>query len=312
MTNAMAQSISRTIDPASRQRERSILFAGLSDMAIILAALIAAVWGNSLMMAAEALRGLLLVIMEMLLLVLLRRIHRGRTHGFDYGAGKLEQFGNLAIGTAMGLGGLWVGGTAAFRWWNPPEQATAGLSFAVLVGVVNVVQNGMALVGLWRAGRDGTSLIMVGQVRTRLAKLISSVIVFAALCINALLGDKVGGLLAEVLGSGFVALIMLQLAVEMWRHALPSLLDRTLDESRQQAINRVLAQHFDGYDELQSVRSRLSGNMALVEVVLGFEPQRPIGEIQIVIDRVAKDVGDLIPGALVSIIPVALQHHRAA
>jgi len=298
---------SKKIDALALRRERSIMFAGLSDMVVIVAALVAALWGNSLMMAAEALRGQLLVAMEMLLLILLRRIHRGRTHGFDYGAGKLEQFGNLAIGTAMGLGGLWVGAAAAYRWWNPPQQVALGLGFAVLVGVVNVAQNGVAFAGLWRASRDGTSLIMIGQVRTRLAKLISSGIVCAALFVNAALGGSFWGLLAEVLGSGFVALVMLQLAVEMWRQALPSLLDHTLDEARQRSINRVLVQHFEGYDELLAVRSRLSGNTALVEVVLGFQPQRLIGDIQLVVDHVAKDVGDLIPGAFVSIIPVASQ-----
>lgn len=41
------------------------------------------------------------------------------------------------------------------------------------------------------------------------------------------------------------------------------------------------------------------------EVVLGFQPQRLIGDIQVVVDHVSKDVGDLIPGAFVSIIPVA-------
>lgn len=303
----MSRDSSKKIDALALRRERSIMFAGLSDMVVIVAALVAALWGNSLMMAAEALRGQLLVAMEMLLLILLRRIHRGRTHGFDYGAGKLEQFGNLAIGTAMGLGGLWVGAAAAYRWWNPPQQVALGLGFAVLVGVVNVAQNGVAFAGLWRASRDGTSLIMIGQVRTRLAKLISSGIVCAALFVNVGLGGSVWGLLAEVLGSGFVALVMLQLAVEMWRQALPSLLDHTLDEARQRSINRVLVQHFEGYDELLAVRSRLSGNTALVEVVLGFQPQRLIGDIQVVVDHVAKDVGDLIPGAFVSIIPVASQ-----
>jgi hypothetical protein len=42
-----------------------------------------------------------------------------------------------------------------------------------------------------------------------------------------------------------------------------------------------------------------------VEVVLGFRSQHPIGDIQVVVDHVSKDVGDLIPGAFVSIIPVA-------
>lgn len=301
----MPSALSSAIDPAALKRERSMLFAGLSDVAIIVAAFAAAVWGNSLMMAAEGLRGALLVLLEMVLLVLLRRIHRGRIHNFDYGAGKLEQFANLGIGAAMGLGGVWVGITAAYRWWHPPEQATLGLGFAALVGAVNLVQNGLALMALWRAGRDGTSLIMIGQVRTRLAKLISSGIVFVALCVNAALGPGQWGLLADVLGSAFVALVMIQLAVAMARQALPSLLDRTLDEAQQSSINRALARHFDAYDDLLSVSSRLSGNTAVIEVKLGFEPMRSIGEIQRVVDRVAKEISDLIPGALVSVIPVA-------
>lgn len=303
----MPAASSSDLDPAALKRERSMLLAGLSDIAIIAAAFAAAAWGNSLMMAAEGLRGALLVALEMVLLVLLRRIHRGWTHNFDYGAGKLEQFANLGIGAAMGLGGLWIGITAAYRWWNPPEQAVLGLGFAVLVGAVNLLQNGLALMALWRAGRDGTSLIMIGQVRTRLAKLISSGIVFVALCVNAVLEGSRWGLLADVLGSAFVALVMIQLALSMARQALPSLLDRTLDEAQQGSINRVLARHFDAYDELLTVRSRLSGNTAMIEVMLGFEPMRPIGEIQSVVDRVAQEVGDLIPGALVSVIPVARQ-----
>lgn len=282
-----------------------MLLAGLSDVVIICLALVAAIWGNSLMMAAETLRGALLVALEMVLLVLLRRIHRGRTQQFDYGAGKLEQFANLGIGTAMGLAGAWVAVSAAYRWWNPPAHASGGLIFAVAIGALNLVQNGLALWGLWRAGQDGTSLIINGQIRTRLTKLASSGIVFVALCVNATLGSGVWGRIAEVAGSAFVAIVMLELAVSMWRQALPSLLDRTLDEGRQSAINQVLAAHFEGYDDLIAVRSRLSGKTAFVEVVLGFDPKLTIGEVQSWADRMTADIGELIPEASVAIIPTA-------
>jgi divalent metal cation (Fe/Co/Zn/Cd) transporter len=282
-----------------------MLLAGLSDMVIIVAAAGVGIWANSLMIEAEALRGTLLVALEMVLLLLLRQIHRGRTHTFDYGAGKLEQFANLSIGIAMALGGLWVGGTAAYRWWHPPEQAGLGLVFAAAVGVANVLQNGLAFWALWRAGRDGASVIMLGQVRTRLAKLISSSLVLGALLVNALIGDGPIGVAAEVLGSAFVALVMLELAVSMWRQALPSLLDRTLEEGQQNLINQALISHFDAYDDLVAVRSRVSGNTPLVEVVLGFAGHRQIGEIQLVVDKVKHDVQGLIGGAVVTVTPIA-------
>ncbi|HWA78797.1 MAG TPA: cation transporter, partial [Acetobacteraceae bacterium] len=281
--------------------------AGAFDMIILIGMFVTAFWANSLIMGAEGLRGLLLILFELIVLLLLRRIHRGRTHSFDYGPGKLEQFANFTIGTAMGLGGLWVAATAAYRWWNPPEQVRLGLEFAGAVAAINVMENAATLWLLWRSGRDGSSIIILGQVRTRTAKLICSVIVLCALAVNALFADQPIGSAAEVMGSGFVALVMFLLAASMWRRALPSLLDRTLEESQQQMINRALVSHFDAYDGLVSVRSRLSGNTPLVEVVLGFTEERKIGEIQRVVDNVAKEVRRYIPGSLVTVVPTALK-----
>jgi divalent metal cation (Fe/Co/Zn/Cd) transporter len=293
------------IGAAARQRERSMLLAGSSDLVLIVAAFVVGIWANSLMIGAEALRGLLLFTLELVLLLLLRRIHRGHVHAFDYGAGKLEQFANLGIGAAMGLGGLWVAGTAAYRWWHPPDQAGLGLDFAAAVGVVNVAQNAWAFRVLSRAGRDGASVIMVGQIRTRLAKFLSSTLVLSALCVNAVFGDGPIGVTAEVLGSGFVALVMVELAVSMWRRALPSLLDRTLEETQQGLINQALVSFFDDYDEFVRVRSRISGNTPLVEIILGFAEHRQIGEIQNVVDKISDAIRTLIPASIVTVIPVA-------
>ena len=289
----------------ARARERSILVATLLDLGMLGPYIIVGLWANSLTMLAEALRGGLLIVLEFSLFVLLRRIHRGRTHGFDYGAGKIEQFANLGIGLAMGLGGLWVAGGAAYRWWNPPDQPTMGLAVAAVLGLANVFQNGVAFLGVWRAGRDGSSVIMVGQIRARLAKLISSSVVVIAMAVNAMFGGGMIGVLAEVLGSAFVSLVMLELAVSMWRQSLPSLLDRTLTEGQQELINRSLASHFEAYDELVAVRSRLSGNTPIVEIVLGFAPHRTVGDVQRVVDRVSADVRELIGGSVVVIVPVA-------
>lgn len=282
-----------------------MLVAALSDSGILVMYLIAGFWANSLTILAEWLRGTLLLILEVVLLFLLRRIHRGRIEAYDYGSGKIEQFANLSIGVVMGLAGLWVGGTAAYRWWYPPEQASAGLVFCAVAGALNVVVNGAAFWVLWRAGRDGTSVIMLGQIRTRLTKLISSAVVLLALMVNALFGDSRIGIAAEVLGSAFVSLVMLELAVSMWRNSLPSLLDATLAEAQQERINRALARHFDAYDDLVAVRSRLSGRTPIIEITLGFAGRREMAEVQQVVGRLSAEVEALIPGARVLVIPVA-------
>ncbi|WP_142235707.1 cation diffusion facilitator family transporter [Allostella humosa] len=277
----------------------------LTDGCMVASLVAAAIWSNSLIALAESMRGTLIVLLEIVLLLVMRRIHRGRTQSYDYGAGKLEQFVNFSVGLVMGLAGLWVAASAAYRWWHPADQAGLGLAFAVVVGLVNLVQNGLIFWGLWRAGRDGRSVIMIGQIRARIAKVISSCLVLTALAVNAIFGDGPVGTAADVAGSAFVSLVMLQLAVSMCRSALPSLLDRTLAESQQELINRSLIQHFDAYDDLVAVRSRLSGNVPIVEIVLGFRPDRQMGEIQRVVDGVAAEIRELIPDSAITVVPVA-------
>lgn len=291
------------LDSASKARERSMLLGAISDFVLGLLFLAAALWANSLMMMAEVVRGYLLLMLELILLVLLRRIQRGAFHDLDYGAGKLEQFANAGLGTAMGLAGVSVAVAASYRWWYPPEQVELGLVASVVLSTVNLVQNALVLRALWRAGADGSSVIITGQVRTRLAKLISSGIVLLALLTNALFAGSMVGLIAEVAGSVFVALVMVQLAVAMWRQALPSLLDLALAERQQAEINRALITKFDAYDTFIGVRSRLSGNTAYVDIELGFLPIRTMADIQIAMDDIAAEVARLLPGAHVTVIP---------
>ena len=60
-----------------------MLFAGLSDLAVIIAAALIAVWANSLMIGAEALRGTLLLSLEMVLLGLLTLLLSLTAYGYE-------------------------------------------------------------------------------------------------------------------------------------------------------------------------------------------------------------------------------------
>ncbi|WP_376096344.1 cation transporter [Roseomonas sp. CCTCC AB2023176] len=291
-----------SIGPDAAARERSIVLALGSDCVMLVAIVAAALRANSLTMLAETLRGALLMALEFLLLILMRRIHRGRVHRFDYGIAKLEQFGNRVTGTAMGLAGVWVAVGAFDTWGNPSEHPGPGLVFAAAVGAANLVQNGLAFLGLWRAGRDLAH--HGGQIRSRLTKTVSSALVPVLLVVQAVVGDSPVVVAAAVIGAAFVSVVTIELAVTMWRRSLPSLLDRTLDEESQAAINRVLAQRFHAYESLVSVRSRTIGDTPVVEVAPGFAPERTMGSVQGVVEEVRADVTALIPGAEVRVTPV--------
>lgn len=279
------------------------------DVGIIGPMLVAGLWANSLTLLGEYLRAGLLTALEIYLFSTLRRIHRRRFGAYDYGAGKLEQFGNLLVGGAMLLAAAWILGSALFRLTNPPSQPAFGIAAAAAVALVNFGINAVALVAVGRAGRDGTSIILTGQIRSRISKFVASALATAAIAVNAVWGAEGPGPLGDVADSVLVVVVvvtMVALGAGLWRDALPPLLDRSLDETRQVAINQVLARHFRAYDALGAIRSRVLGREAIVKVTLGFAAGRSIGEIRGVADAIAEDIRALSTGALVTVTPVTV------
>jgi divalent metal cation (Fe/Co/Zn/Cd) transporter len=290
----------------ARERERALLIGLLLDLLVFFPYLAIAIWSNSLTLIGEIIRGGLLILLEVYLMVLMRRIHRSRVSGYEYGTGNLEQFGNLAVGVAMIGAALWMVASIALRWAEPVEHADGGLLLGIGMTVLNLGMNLGALRSVWKAGRDGTSIILNGQIRSRLSKTISSAVVVVAAATNALAAGHWIGTMADLVGAAFVVCVMVSLGVELCRKALPPLVDQTLDEGLQVSINRVLASRFDDFDALGRVRSRQVGGGAVVEVHLGFAASRSLGEVQSVADEISAEIRRLIPGAEVVAVPFAV------
>lgn len=295
---------------AAMARERAMMTGAVLDVSINLTKLVAAIWANSLTLLGDWLRGALLTILDIFLLALMRRIHRGRIGGYDYGTRKLEQFLNLLVGSAMILAAFWLGVTTFLRSGSHPVQSAGGLTFAVAAAVGNLLINAYVLTRLWHAARDGVSIIMSGQVASRLMKTLASIGVAAAIAANLAFRGTAIGDWADVVGSVLVVVTMLGFGAKIIGDSLPHLLDRALAEPRQSAINQALAHHFEHYEELLAVRTRTEGRDAWIEIEMGFAPDRALAEVEEVAERIAQQVQQLIPQAQVLVIPRVSRRFR--
>jgi cation diffusion facilitator family transporter len=296
------------ITQVERRREWSLALSLTADSLLLVSYGVVVLGSGSLTILAETVRGTILLALGWAVLVFLRRVHRQKLRAYEYGIGKLEQFTNFLIGGTLILGAIWVGGKAAISWGASPAPLTAGadawmLAAAVLAGI-NALVNAGAFLALWRAGRDGTSLIMRGQVHARLGKLITSVVVVGAVGVTAALPGTPTAWAANLGGAIFVVAVMLWIGINLLRETLPDLLDRALAESRQVAINRTLTHHFDSYETLESVRSRQAGKRLYIEIALGFDPGRSFGEVAAICRDMSHQLEALVPGAEVTVIPV--------
>lgn len=286
--------------------ERAILTGCLLDAFIWTVTLAAALWGNSLTLLGECVRGGLLILLEVVLLVLLRRINRGTITDYDYGTRKLEQFANLVVGIAMILGALWLLAGVARRFGVVQDQSATGMAFGALAGLANLAINSWVFFLLWRASRGGTSIIVNGQLLSRLSKVISSALVAVAVLVNAWLGPAGIGGWADLAGTLVVVTVMLTFGARLIQESLPHLIDRALSDRQQATINRALAASFEDYDELLAVRTRTQGSDAWIEIEVGFAPGRSIGEVHRLAEEMAAKIRQVIPGAHILVIPRAI------
>ena len=272
--------MARELTDQQRQRERSVEVALAMDMVMIAAYSLATLVAGSLTMLAELIRGVLMTLIEIFALVIMKRIHRGRTAVFEFGSGKLEQLVNLLIAGGLLVGAIWIL-VDAVRLLAAGEVhgRPAGFALAAIVTAINTYINVLAWEGVWRAARSGGSLIMKGQLQSRVVKLVSSACVVVTLTIAALSTDGVVIAWADGMGALLVAGFIIHSAVDMIRTGLPDLVDLAINEEFQAAINRMLVSHFEDYEQLGHVRTRRAGDVVHVEIALTFKPDLTMNDV---------------------------------
>src|ERR1700732_2704990 len=143
---------------------------------------------------------------ELFSLVVMRRIHRGQLADLEFGTGKLEQVANTVIGAAMLGGAVWIVIRALTVLVGERAVGTPfGLAMAAIAGALNAYCNLLAWVRMRRALRAESSLVMGGQLRARIAKLVSSLFVLVTMTLAALAMDEEVAAWADAIGSAFVA-----------------------------------------------------------------------------------------------------------
>lgn len=296
------------VGPGERSKERSILVAVIADAIIIAAMLMAGLAGGSLTIIAETVRASLMLLIEIFSFLVMRKVHRATLFDLDFGTGKLERIANLAIAASMLAGAVWIAHSA----WgvivgDRPLGSPLGLTVAAMIAAINTWINVVTFDGMRRAARTGKSVIMQAQLQARLVKLCSSLFVQVTMTIAAVTTDGTVAVWAEATGALFVAAFLLWNAISMFRSGLPDILDRSVGDEVQVAINRALAAHFDDYALLRRVRTRRSGTAVFVELVLAYDRAMPMSEVARRVTAMKRTLHADIDGADVTIEATAIE-----
>jgi ferrous-iron efflux pump FieF len=258
---------------------------------------------SSTTLLSDVLKNAGLVLAVFLSWLSIRKVTRGRTLGYDYGYGKLENLSGLITASVMIISFAIVLYAAIYRFMHPTALHEVGAAMGLFFTGIALVTNAW----LWRhelhLARKEVSPIMESMWRLSRVKTVSTVIVFLSLGLSVFLREYHWADYVDPTGSVMLSFFILFSAYGVISNSVYDLLDRTLEEELQLVILRELATYFEKYEALHGLRSRRAGSRVYIEILLEFDGDRKMAEVQKVINSIKTTLEQKIQGSQVIISP---------
>ena len=295
-----------SITSEQREKEAAVFWAIALDSVLIIFFTFIGMFSGSMTFISELLRCALLLSIEYVSYIILRRTHRGKFQAFEFGTGKIERIVNLLVAFGLFIACLYIF-TKLLSPGDEVPMSSSNLILAVFAADLNLIFNVYFTIAFMRVNTQESSVIISSQIKSRLAKTIASAIVLAILILTLCLPDPESARLVDTLGSIFVLCYMLGTAFDLIRESLPEILDRTVAEPDHFQILRVLTAHFDQYDGFKGYRTRRSGKDLFILINLCYFPTTPLARIEIRLNPIREALESKFPGSKVTIIPEIME-----
>lgn len=287
-------------------KEKAVFWAIVLDAAILVFFAAAGLLSGSMTALSEVIRILLLLTIEVVSYVVLKRAHRGRFVEFEYGIGKIERITNLLVAFGLLLSGLYIL-SKIFSMDVGAPISTNIMMLAIVSATANLMANYYFSIAFIRSNEKESSVIISSQIAARIAKTVASIIVLAILMTTLWLPDPMSARMVDLFGSLFMVGYMVVIAVGLIRESLPEILDRTIPEPEHYHLLRILARYFDNYDGFDGYKARRSGKDLFILINLGFNQERTLEQIEEMTSPIRQAVESELPGSSVTIEPHAIR-----
>lgn len=288
-----------------RQRTERTALTGVVTCGLGLALnIISVILANSLGLVADFFNSLLEFCAVSMSWLTLRRLRRDSRAVFNYGLGKIENLASLIIGAFMLFSVLIMAFLIIHRLLHPVRLHGFGIWLGIACTFIFGLVNGRLWWRSYQHKKNAPSPIVEAQLRLFAVKTLANSCMFFNFVASMSL-EQAWAMFLDPLTSCITVGFMISSAWHLLRHSVHDLLDRSLAEPLQLLITKQLVNHFEAYTSLDGVRSRYSGRQVFIEIFLGFEANKPLGEAQRVIDSITQNLEKEIPHSEVVVIPRA-------
>lgn len=251
--------------PVSGTRTDLTKFAWLSIAAAV--ATIALKFGaytltGSVGLLSDAAESIVNLVAAFVALIALHVASRPADESHHFGHSKAEYFSAAVEGIMIFIAAVFILMSSVQRFLHPQELENVGVGLAV--SVVASVLNGLVSMVLLRAGRKHNSITLVADGKHLLTDVWTSVGVVIGVLLVALTGwIRLDAVIAFLVGCNII-----WTGWHLVRQSVDGLMDKTIDDERQQQITTVLARHTGPEVDYHHLRTREAGHKIFASVHL--------------------------------------------
>jgi cation diffusion facilitator family transporter len=286
-----------------QEKQSSIFVSFLLGLIGLLMGVTVMVLSNSVTVFSDLLRNISLFVAVLVSWLAVRRVAKGVTPHYNYGYGKLESLSSLVVATMMVISIVIIVYAVIERFQHPASLSGVGVEIGVAFsGIAGIVNAWM----WWRnhqIAKRQSSPVIESLWRLYRMKTVSTLCVFLTLGLSLAFRSYSWAVYIDPVGSIAILGFLVFSVYGVISMSMYDLLDRTLDESLQLIILRELATHFEEYVAIHGIRSRRSGGDVYIQILLEFDGDRKMAEVQKVIDEMKFALEQKIPGSQVVIAP---------
>jgi ferrous-iron efflux pump FieF len=191
--------------------------------------------------------------------------------------------------------------SATINLCRPSHIEGVGVWISVGAQVVYAVVNATLTRKNRRLAKEQGSPLFQAQARLFLTKAVANVFILGSLLTSMALHKLAWSVYIDPIASLVIAGSILVPAVGIFSHSFYDLLDRTLEESDKLTIIGEVGQFAGDFTDLHEIRTRRAGSVSFVDIVLEFDPDRRVGEVQEIIDRLRARIEAAVPASRVTV-----------
>jgi len=286
-----------------QEKERSVFVGFIFGLIGLFPSIVVIILTGSVTMLSDLLKNVSLVLAVLLSWLAVKRAAKRDNPNYNYGFGKIENLSSLMVAAMMTVAIGIVLYETVERFRHPEMIKGIGVGIGVASAGISAIINAWMWRHDHRLAKKHSSPVMESMWRLYRVKTVSTLCVFFSLGLSLALVKYSWAIYIDPIGSiamlGFLGFS----AYSVVSSSVYDLLDKTLDESLQLVILRELASYFENYMAIHGIKSRRSGGHIYIEIFLGFDPEKKMGEVQKVIEDMKTGLEKKIPNSRVFIAP---------